>query len=154
MSSIDKLTRVGANDLSGGDLLAIFSGALGNDAAVALNAFVTWIQSQLTSGDKPLVQYAAPNATGFSVSIAPATTGGDVWLLLTPAAGYAAGTIVLPALPVDGQTVEVTCTQAVTALTIGGNGAAAVYGAPTTLAANAVFRLRFASVTNSWYLIP
>lgn len=154
MSSIDKLTRLKSSDLSGGDFLALFSSALGNDAAVALSSFVSWVQSQLTSGDKPPVQFAAPNATGFSVSVAPITSGADVWLLLTPAAGYAAGTIVLPALPVDSQVVEVTCTQAVTALTVNGNGATAVYGAPTTLAANAVFRLRFSSVTTSWYLIP
>jgi hypothetical protein len=154
MSSIDKLTRVKSTDLSGGDFLAIFNSALGSDAAVALNAFVTWIQSQLTTGDKPAAQFSAPNATGFSVAVAPITSGADTWLLLTPAAGYAAGTIVLPALPVDSQVVEVTCTQAVTALTVNGNGATAVYGAPTTLAANAVFRLRFSAVTTSWYLIP
>ena len=38
-------------------------------------------------------------------------------------------------------------------LTINGNGATAVTGAPTALAANAFFRLRFDRATSSWYRV-
>jgi hypothetical protein len=86
--------------------------------------------------------------------IAPDTSGENVYLLLTPTGTLAAGTITLPALAsaVDGQQVLVSCTQIVTALTVAGNGAT-VNGAPTTLAANGFFRLRFDGVNNSWYRV-
>jgi hypothetical protein len=101
-----------------------------------------------------ITQYAAPAATGFGVQIVPGYDGGSVWLLLTPAAGYAAGTITLPAaaLCVDGQEVRVSCTQAVTTLTVAGNGST-VNGAPATLAANAFFTLRFDGVFGAWYRV-
>jgi len=77
--------------------------------------------------------------------------GGDVWLRVTPTAGFAAGTITLPALAssVDRQEVLVTCNQAVTTFTVNGNGST-VEGAPTTLAANAFFRLRYEAVFHVW----
>lgn len=154
MSSIDKLSRVSSSDMNGGDLLALFSSVLGNDAATPLSALLSWLQSQLTAAGAFQTQYAAPNATGFAVGIAPLQAGSSVYLLLTPAAGYAAGTITLPQSTycVDGQEVLVSCTQAVTALTISGNGAT-VNGAPTTLAANSFFRLRFDGVFQAWYRI-
>jgi hypothetical protein len=61
---------------------------------------------------------------------------------------------VLPAstTAADKQTINVNCTQSVTTLTINGNGAT-VTGAPTTLAANAFFTLRFDAVTSTWYRV-
>ncbi len=155
MSSIDKLSRVSSSDLSASDFIALFSNAVGNDAAATLGNLLTWLQSQLTSSGNYVTQYAAPNATGFSVLIAPFTTGGNTYLILTPVAGYAAGTITLPAVATctDGQEVLISCTQAVTTLTVSGNGAVAVNGAPTTLAANAFFKLRFDGVAKAWYRV-
>jgi hypothetical protein len=43
--------------------------------------------------------------------------------------------------------------QQITAFAVGANGAAAVYGDPTTLGADDFFRLRFYQPTNSWYRI-
>jgi hypothetical protein len=82
-------------------------------------------------------------------------TQDNVHLILTPLAGYAAGTITLPAKAtlVDKQEVLVNCTQAVTTLTIGLNGATGAVGAPTTLAANAFFRLMYDAVTSNWYRV-
>ncbi len=96
--------------------------------------------------------YSAPSATGFTATIPD--TDDNYWLILTPLAGYAAGTIELPSSTVaqDQQTINVNCTQAVTTLTIDGNGAT-VTGAPTTLAANDFFTLRFDAVTTTWYRI-
>lgn len=152
MSAIQKLSKL--SSLSAGDLFPIFSQGLGSDAAATLATLVTFIQGQLTEAGDFITQYAAPNATGFSVTVAPVVTGGDVYLLLTPAAGYAAGTVVLPAAAscVDGQQVLVSCTQSVTTLTVSGNGAT-VNGAPSTLAANGFFRLRFDGVFDAWYRI-
>lgn len=99
-------------------------------------------------------QYSAPAATGFNVQIAPPTDGASVYLLLTPVAAYAAGTITLPAqaLCQDGQLLQVSTTQAVTTLTVAGNGST-VNGAPATLAANGFFTLRFDGVFKAWYRI-
>lgn len=148
--SINQLSKV--SDLSAGDLLALFSSALGSDAAVTLANLTAYLQEQLTSNGGFMTQYSAPNASGFAVQIAPLETGGNVFLLLTPAAGYAAGTITLPAQAscVDGQELLVSCTQLVTALTVAGNGST-VNGAPSTLAANGFFRLRYDGVFKAWY---
>lgn len=107
-----------------------------------------------SAGGDFITQYFAPNATGWSVLVAPADDDGNVFLLVTPNAGYAAGTITLPAAAtcVDQQQLLVTCTQAVTALAVAGNGST-VNGAPTTLAANGFFRLRFDGVLHAWYRV-
>jgi|GEM_PF-439810 len=98
-------------------------------------------------------QYKSPDATGFTVAI---TDGPDsVYLLLTPDATYATGTITLPSIAnaSDNQEVLVISSQAVTALTINGNGAVSVTGAPTTLAANTPFRIRLDLSLRIWQIV-
>lgn len=125
----------------------------GQDYRASAEALLAFMQGNLTFPTQQFTtQYAAPSATGFSVQV---TNGADnIHLILTPTAGFAAGTLVLPVTPgaVDKQEVLVSCTQAVTALTVNGNGAT-VTGAPTTLAANAFFRLKLDATTNVWYRI-
>lgn len=107
-----------------------------------------------TSAAGMVTQYAAPAATGFNVQIVPPMNGTSMFLLLTPVAGYAAGTITLPAQATcaDKQELLCACTQAVAALTVTGNGAT-VNGAPAALTANGFFRLRFDGVFRAWYRI-
>ena len=134
------------------DKAMIYSNTNGDWRVAPYSVVLAYLQSNLTSTDDKISQYSAPSATGFSVQI---TDGGtSVWLILTPTAGFAAGTIVLPQLAnaLDKQEVLVNCTQVVTTLTVSGNGAT-VTGAPTTLAANAYFRLRFDGVTDTWYRV-
>ena len=153
MTDINQLTA--QDTLSASDLLPIWSGENGDTRRVSLGTLLTWLVSQLGSAAGMITQYAAPGATGFSVSLAPPVNGTSVFLLLTPLAVYAAGTIVLPAQStcIDGQEVLCTTTQAVTALTVGGNGAVAVNGAPTTLTANGSFRLRYDGISRSWFSV-
>lgn len=134
------------------DLLAIYSQQAGTDRKISVNTLVTLLQAQLTFSTY-VTQRAAPSATGFTVAIM--TTTANVHLILTPVAGYAAGTITLPAVAglVDGQRVLINCTQAVTTLTINANGAIAVTGAPTTLAANAFFTLKYDLASQTWYRV-
>jgi len=141
--------------LSASDLLAVWSAANSDTRKASLSVLQAFLQENLTAPGDDMTQYAAPNATGFNIAIDPSVDGQNVYLLLTPNAGYAAGTITLPAKAecVDGQTVLVSTTQAVTALTVAGNGATAVNGAPTTLAANAFFKLRYDGVFSSWYRV-
>lgn len=123
----------------------------GQDRRTSVAAIQALSQSDPAS---MVTQYAAPSATGFGVQIVPATNGGSVFLLLTPAAGYAAGTITLPAQAtcVDKQELLCSCTQSVSTLTVSGNGAT-VNGAPAALAANGFFRLRFDGVFRAWYRV-
>lgn len=153
MSAIDKLSSV--SSLTAADYLALFSSSVGSDAKATLSTLLTWLQSSLTSAGALTTQYYSPNASGFAVAMAPPVAGGSVFLLLTPLAAYAAGTVVLPAPSscADGQELLVHTTQAVTALTVNGNGATAVNGAPTTLAQFAFFRLRFDKPNQSWYRV-
>ncbi len=137
--------------------LPFYDAVNGADRRASVSAFVTLLQTLLTGIGTPTPQYAAPAATGFSVTLTPVANGASVLLVLTPAAGYAAGTIVLPAEAtcVDGQQVWITTTQAVNAVTINGNGAT-VNGAPTAFingGAPAFAKLRFDGVFRAWHRI-
>jgi hypothetical protein len=74
-------------------------------------------------------------------------------MILQPAGTLAAGTITLPlntGVP-DGTQVLITSTQTITSFTISLNGAAAIFGAVSTLTAGAAICYRFYQATNSWY---
>jgi len=150
MPTINQLSSV--DTVSGSDLFPLFSQSNGDARKVSATNLSTFIQSNITSIDDKLTQYSAPNATGFSVSVNNSSL--NVWLVLTPAAGYAAGTIIMPAVAncVDKQELLVNSTQAITTLTVSANGST-LSGAPTTLAANGFFRLRFDGVTHTWYRV-
>lgn len=150
MTTINQLSAV--DSVASSDQVPIYSSGQGDARKASMNVIKQFILADATANDDKISQYAAPTATGFSVNILDA--GSSVWLILTPLAGYAAGTIVLPAVAncVDRQEILVNTTQAVTTLTINANGATVV-GAPTTLAANAFFRLRFDDVLNVWYRV-
>ncbi len=139
--------------ITAGSTLPFYDPNNGADRRVSVTEFAALLQTLLTAS-APLAQYSAPAATGFSVTVAPAVAGQSVLLLLTPAAGYAAGTVVLPAVAtaVDGQEVSCTCTQSVGTLTVSGNGAT-VNGTPTALSANGFFKLRFDGVFGAWYRV-
>lgn len=150
MPTINELNAI--DQPSGSDLIPIFSQQNGDSRKISFSNFATWLASQSSDPGALVTQYAAPSATGFTATITDSSS--SAWLILTPTAGFAAGTIKLPskANAADRQEVLVNCTQAVTTLTIDGNGAT-VTGAPTTLAANAFFRLRYDAVLATWYRI-
>lgn len=139
-----------ASSLANGDLLLLWSTDNGDTRKTSLSALKTFILGSETG--EP-TQYAAPSATGFTVTLSE-TSGRNVWLVLTPVAGYAAGTIVLPsaANSIHGQEILVNCTQSVTTLTVSCSGGT-VTGAPTSLSANSFFRLKFESVTSTYYRV-
>ena len=152
MPTINQLSAV--DSVTGGDQVPIYSSGNGDARKASMTTLAEFFTDQVTPPPDTMTQYAAPNASGFSITVAPAVAGDSVWLLLTPTGAFAAGTVVLPALAsaVHGQEVLVTSTTAITALTVSGNGAT-VNGGPTTMAANAFFRLRFDGVFNAWYRI-
>lgn len=150
MSTINQLSSVDA--VVSSDQVPIYSSTNGDARKASMATLLAFFSGQITANDDKVTQYAAPAATGFTVTINNGPN--SVWLVLTPIAGYAAGTLTLPAVAncVDRQEVLVNTTQAVTTLTVNGNGAT-VIGAPTTLAANAFFRLRFDAVLDVWYRV-
>jgi hypothetical protein len=92
--------------------------------------------------------------SGFNITV-PTPVSNDQWMLLQPAGTLATGTITLPlntGVP-DGTSVLITTTQEITSLTIALNGASAIYGGVTSLAAGTATAIRFYQPTNSWYQI-
>jgi len=140
-----------ASNLSGSDLIALFSQYNGDTRKVSLSAFSAWLATQVTFVDDKVTQYSAP-VTGSTVNVTDSQN--SVWLILTPSAGLAALALLLPLSTntLDKQEVLVNCTQAITTLTVNGN-AGTVIGAPTSMLANDFFRLRFDSVMSTWYRV-
>lgn len=152
--AIDRLMLL--NEPTGSTYFAVNLG--GQDYRLSVTELLDFMQENLTfptftGFQEYATQYAAPSSTGFSVQI---TDGPDnVHLILTPTAGFAAGTLVLPsvALVVDKQEVLVNCTQQVTALTVNGNGAVAVTGEPSSLGADDFFRLKYDAILQTWFRV-
>lgn len=161
MPTINQLSSV--DTLQGGDLLAIFDVSNSDARKASIAVLQAYLQASLTfptaTGIEYETQYAVPSATGFNVNIddnsSDDTLSNSVHLILTPTAGYTAGTITLPAVAniEDKQEVLVNCTQQVTTLTVDGNGATAVTGEPTSMGADDFFRLKFDIISSTWYRI-
>lgn len=145
------------DSLVAGDNIAIGASSYDDDRRAALSVLLTWLQNNLTIVDalafaEYTTQYAAPSATGQNIQVTDADD--NIHLIITPAAGYAAMTITLPTSTncIDKQDILINCTQAVTTLTVAGNGATVV-GEPSTLAANAYFRLKYDLAGTTWYRV-
>jgi len=144
MANINQLSTI--STLQGGDLLAVWSSNNGDSRKSSITTLMEYVNANVTTVTQN-TQYAAPAATGFSVSV----NTGNVWLILTPVSTYAAGAIVLPTGATDKDTVTVNCTQIVTSLTV--SSGASVVGAPTTLAANDFFTMKFDGATSTWFRV-
>ena len=146
MTSINKLSAL--DTLTGSDLLAVWATGQGDTRKASLTTLMSYLQSALSLPGALTTQYAAPSATGFSVTV----TTGNTWLLLTPTGTFATGTIVLPSTATDKAEVSVNCPQIVTALTVSAGGTT-VTGGPTALAANGFFTMRYDAATSAWYRV-
>ena len=144
MATINQLSAT--DSLNGGDLLPVYKQNQGDARKCSITTLMDYVNANVTTVTQN-TQYAAPAATGYSVTV----NTGNVWLILTPVSTYAAGAIVLPTGASDKDTVTVNCTQIVTSLTV--SSGATVVGAPTTLAANGFFTMRFDAATSTWYRI-
>jgi len=150
MPTINQLNA--ADQVSGSDLLALFSQANGDARKISLTNFMNWLASQqLATADNKVTQYAAP-MTGATVLLTD--TQNSVWLLLTPSGTLAAATLKLPLVSnvLDRTEILVNSTRVITALTLDANGAAIV-GGPSALTANGFFLLRFDAVMKTWYRV-
>jgi hypothetical protein len=140
------------NTISSGDQLPVYSPNNGDARRTSIGSLLTFFQQSFASPTLSVNLYVP--GSGFNITV-PTPVSNDQWMLLQPAGTLATGTITLPlntGVP-DGTTVLITTTQEITSLTIALNGASAIYGAVTSLAAGAATAIRFYQPTNSWYQI-
>lgn len=152
MTTINQLSRASA--LSGSDVIPLFQSNQGDTRSVSLTQVAAYVQTAIEGDPDETVYSITTNGSGFTVAVLPATIGGSVWGQFTLSGAFAAGTLILPGIDdrANGQEVLLTFTQAVAALTINGNGAS-VAGAPTSLSANGFFKLKYDSISSTWYRV-
>jgi hypothetical protein len=151
MPTIDQLSQ--AASLSGADEVALYSPGIGATVKGTLDQ-VAAVLLDVIEGTPDGTVYTMSAVGGFTVAALPVTPHGNVWVQITLTAPAPTGTIILPGVTdrADRQEVLVTCTQAVSALTVNGNGAA-LSGAPTTTGPAAPFRMKYDLISNTWYRI-
>jgi hypothetical protein len=138
--------------VSSGDQLPVYSPNNGDARRTSIGSLLTFFQQSFASPTLSVNLYVP--GSGFNITV-PTPVSNDQWMLLQPAGTLATGTITLPlntSVP-DGTTVLITTTQEISSLTIALNGATALYGGVTALAAGTATSIRFYQPTNSWYQI-
>ena len=155
MTDINQLST--SDTLTAGDLLPIWRANNSDTRKTSLTTLTTYLQGALTfpsaTGQTQFVaQYAAPVATGFTVTLP--SNSNNQWLIMSPVGAYATGTITFPPLAnlADNQEILIVSSQAVTTLTLSGNGAT-VSGAPTGINANGTLRFKYNALGSVWYRI-
>jgi hypothetical protein len=138
--------------VSPGDQVPVYSPNNGDARRLPVSSLLQYFQQTFASPTLATNVYTP--GTGFNVAV-PTPVAAQQWMLIQPAGTLALGTITLPlnTQTPDGTEVLVTTTQQITGFTLALNGATAAYGAPSTLAAEDFFRMRFVQATNSWYRI-
>ena len=150
MPTINQLPLLG--QVSPGDQVPVYSPNNGDARRLPVSSLLQYFQQTFASPTLATNVYTP--GTGFNVAV-PTPVAAQQWMLIQPAGTLALGTITLPlnTQTPDGTEVLVTTTQQITGFTLALNGATAAYGAPSTLAAEDFFRMRFVQATNSWYRI-
>lgn len=150
MPTINQLPSL--SQISGGDQIPVYVPNNGDARKVSITQLLQYFQ-QTFAAPTVATNLFTPG-TGFNITV-PTPVSEQQWMLIQPAGTLATGTVTLPinTQTPDGTEVLVTTTQQITAFTLAPNGAAQLYGVPTTLAAQDNFRVRFVQATNSWYCI-
>ena len=140
------------NTISSGDQLPVYSPNNGDARRTSIGSLLTFFQQSFAS--PTLATNLFTPGTGFNIAV-PTPVAQQQWMLIQPAGTLATGTVTLPlnTQTPDGTQVTVTSTQIITSFTLALNGASNAFGAPTTMAANEFFTVRFYQATNSWYRI-
>jgi hypothetical protein len=149
MAQINQLPLM--SSVSSGEQLPVYSPNNGDARRVSIGTLLDYFEQTFASPSLATNVYTP--GTGFNIAVP--TPVEQQWILIQPTGTLAAGTVTLPlnTTTPDGSEILVTTTQIITTFTLALNGATAAFGAPTTLAANAFFRVRFVQSTNSWYRI-
>lgn len=150
MAQINQLALM--SSVSSGEQLPVYSPTNGDARRVSIGTLLDYFEQTFASPTLATNVYTP--GTGFNLAV-PTPVAAQQWMLIQPAGTLATGTITLPlnTQTPNGTEVLITSTQIITTFTLALNGASSAFGAPTTLAANAFFRMRFVQATNSWYRI-
>jgi predicted amino acid racemase len=125
----------------------------GLDQAVTVSDLMAYVNSNASASNEMTTQYSYPVGESYVTTVTDSSA--SIFLIALADIGHAAATIKLPSLTncADKQEVLVYYKYSVTTLTVTSTGAT-VAGAPTGLATdNAYFRMRFDSLTNTWYRV-
>ncbi len=142
------INRLTTTPVTASDLIPVFSTNNADSRKISISALSDYILALIaTSGQ--VSQYASP-ATGATVAVPVTAVGQNTRLILSPAGTIATLTITLDTAPVDQETISVSSTQTITALTINGGTTS---GAPTTMGATTPFRLQYDGVAGVWHRI-
>ena len=150
MPTINQLASL--SQVSGGDQLPIYVPNNGDARKVSVSQLLAYFQTVFAAPTVSTTLYT-PGA-GFNITV-PTPVSEQQWMLIQPAGTLATGTVTLPlntGVP-DGTQVLITSTQTITAFTIALNGAAAIFGDVSTIAAGNAVQYRYYLATNSWYNI-
>jgi hypothetical protein len=149
MPTINQLAQT--NVITGADQFPVYSANNGDARRAPAAVLLAYIQSAWMDPNYTRVT-ASPTLSGFTVGLSGANS---LFVLLTPTGLMATGTIVLPPASgaSDGQEIIIFTTQQITALSFLLNGAAALNGAPSGLAANDSMTLRYDVLSVAWYVV-
>lgn len=140
------------SQVSPGDQLPIYSPNNGDARRLPISSLLTFFQQNFASPTMAVNLYVP--VSPFAINL-PTPVAEQQWALLQPAGTLATGTINLPVntLTPDGTEILISTTQTITSLSIGLNGAVALYGSILSLSGGSAVRLRYYEATNSWYQI-
>jgi len=137
--------------VSAGDLIPISSQDMGVFAFVNMGTLAAYIQTLITLPTEFIQQFASPLTGALMVMN---QTSDNAWLVISPLGTIATATIQLPGIDsaIDGQVVQLTTTQTITAVTFSATGCA-FSGVPANITALLPRRFRFCKVFNTWFLV-
>lgn len=147
--TISQLSAVTA--LATGDQIVVWSSSNGDTRKASLTTLLSFFESNFASPDYE-VQTSAPTSTGFTMTLTASTS--SIWAQIESTGAFAAGTVTLPPVAdaFDGQQILITCSNAITALTVSPNGASTV-GVPVGIAAESAILLRYSLSLTRWFCV-
>lgn len=145
MTRINELSRL--DTVADGDLVPLWATSKGDDRAAAMSTLLTYLQNNLDFPTEKQTQHESPNTEGFTVRVRSDTS----WLILNPAAIYAAGTVILPAEPKDKDQVVISTRLTIGVLTIRSD-VVTVPRPPEVLTSNHAVTMKYDGVDKNWYV--
>jgi hypothetical protein len=151
MSTINQLSSITYTQLASGSQFVVYDITNGDARKLPTSELLAYIEAN-SSNPEYSVTVSNPS-DNFTINMP--NDGADQWAIIEPTTSLLVGTVNLPAVASasDGQVCLITCKFQVATLTIGGNGANAVYGAPSTFAAEDNITFRFNKEKLSWYKV-
>ena len=145
MTTINQLSRL--DTITAGDLLAVWATNKGDDRAAAMSVLLEYIQNNIQFPRDGATQYLVPSADNFEVQVLDGTT----WILITPEADRANGTILLPPSPKDNDSLIISTTRNLTNLTVRSTVVNVPFGA-STLTENTALIVKYNTQLSNWFV--